>query len=75
MHGQYAVTMSAFQRHIRSFLHRTDIWLTAASDTDALPQDDVDDILLLGENIHRHLVASVQGGDVAIAALASSIGR
>lgn len=55
--------MQSFVRQIRSFLRRAELWLTAAEDSEAILVDDVDDIVLLGESIHRHMVAMVEAGE------------
>ena len=59
---------------MRSFFRRVEEWLDTASDCEAMPTDDVDDILLLGENIHRHLTAMVVGGEAEVVALGRSVG-
>ena len=46
---------------MRLFLRRLDLWLTTADEPEAMVHGDADDLLLLGETIHHHLVVMVEG--------------
>ena len=45
--------MDSFIGKIHSFLRRIELWLIAVGESQP---DDVDDLLLLGESLYRHLV-------------------
>ena len=66
--------MDAFFGQVRLFLRRLDQWLTTADEPEAMVQGDADDLLLLGETIHHHLVGMVEGGENGLTPLGRYIG-
>ena len=56
--------MDSFIAKIHSFLRRVELWLIAVRESQP---DDVDDLLLLGESLYRHLVGMAQAGEEVVA--------
>lgn len=54
--------MDVFFRRVHSFLARSDSWLRALETSEPFPEPS-DDIFMLGETIHRHLVAIEESGE------------
>ena len=66
--------MDTFFGQVRLFLRRLDQWLTTADEPEEIVQGDADDLLLLGETIHHHLVGMVEGGENVLTPLGRYIG-